>query len=178
MLSLPFNPFSALTSKIFGATTLALAMALALSHCSDKRHTRQRDEARATIVQMEAASKANLATQIAQKQAWEAKSDQLAKEADSAHQEAQNNARALASDYADAHRVRPEASRIGPARPAGQGNDPGIPVEVPETNELVAITREDLQACTDLGTYAIAAHNNAVDKIEEGLAMPEVGFGK
>ena len=46
MLSLPFNPFSALTSKIFGATTLALAMALALSHCSDKRHTRQRDEAR------------------------------------------------------------------------------------------------------------------------------------
>mgnify|MGYP000352554688 CR=1 FL=1 len=44
------NPFSALTSKIFSGMSLALLMLLGLSHCSDKRHTAQRDKALARIV--------------------------------------------------------------------------------------------------------------------------------
>ena len=61
---MPFNPFSAFTSKIFGGL-FCLLMALALSHCSDKRHTAQRDEARATIVKMELASEQARQAQIA-----------------------------------------------------------------------------------------------------------------
>ena len=120
-----------------------------------------------------AASDANHAAQIAQVKALEAKSEMIAKESDHEHALAVTAARNLTDRYADAHRctVRNPAS-VSPASPASQGNDPGVPAQMPADTDMVAVPRTDLQALTEWVAFGVKAHNNGVDKIEAGLAKP------
>lgn len=116
-----------------------------------------------------AASAANHDAQVAQVKAAEAKSAQIAKEADNAHTIQLADARSATDRYADAHRL-PAKGGICPAGPTAQGNDPGVPAEMPADPDMVAVPRTDLQALTEWVAFGVAAHNQAVAKIEAGQA--------
>jgi hypothetical protein len=124
---------------------------------------------------VKAASEANAAAAIAQVKAVEAKSAELAKDADHAHELALQDARAATAAYISRNRVRqgPGGSCPGPA-PA-EGNDPGVPPEVP-SDPLVFVREPDLQALVEWATVGVEAHNHAVDKINAGLAKVPEGW--
>lgn len=81
-----------------------------------------------------------------------AKSDQLAKETERAHEVRAPANRAAAVRYIDRYRiVRTEA----PATEARASDDPGAPVEAPA--DAVMVSSADVLACTDAATYALDA---------------------
>lgn len=125
----------------------------------------------------EKASADNLAAQIAQVKALEAQSQKIAKEADNAYRIELADARRATDAYAVANRVRPENGHgsSAPGRP-GEGNNPGVPDGLPAAPDMVAIRESDLQACTQAFVYALSAHNNAMDKIDAGVAVPPEGW--
>lgn len=180
---------SALTSAFTWATAsasrmLAIALCVALlgATWAYRGWSKEKAAHRADIAAWTAASAANEAAQIAQVKALEAKSQQIAKEADHDYKIAVADARTATDRYADAHRctVR-QAASVSPASSPSQGNDPGVPAQVPADSDLVAVSRTDLQALTEWLALGVKAHNNAVDKIADGTAVPaipEVGFGK
>lgn len=176
---MPFNPFSALTSKIFGGSSLALLMALALSHCSDKRHTAQRDEARATIAKMEQASEQARQAQIAVNLATEARYRAEAEKTDAEHQKELALARSASDHYARAHGLRAYCAggsdqALAPAEDnAPQGGDrPGAPANV------VVVQRNDYDLLVDNSLRLKAVHDWGQSLVKEGLAVPEPGFGE
>lgn len=164
------NPFSQLTAKLFAGTSLALLMLLGLSHCSDKHHTRQRDEARAEVDMLKRASAANLAAQQAQVKAMEAKFTQQAKEAQTAYDQAIANVRPAVVRYIDSHRLHPDSLRCSASGSPGEAPNPGLPAQVPPDTGMVAIRDDDLQALVEWATVGIAEHNRAVSKIDDGTA--------
>lgn len=180
---------SALTSAFTWATASAsrmLAVALCVSLAANvwlwRGWSAEQDGRAADKAAWIAASQANAAAQAAQVKALEAKSQQIAKEADHDYKIAVADARTATDRYADANRctVRQAASVSAPSSP-GQGNDPGVPAQVPADPDLVAVSRTDLQALTEWLALGVQAHNNAVDKIANGTAVPaipDVEFGK
>lgn len=129
----------------------------------------------------ERASKEAAALALAQVKAVEAKSAQLAKDADHAHELAQRDARDATARFAAAHRVRPNQVCRSDAPAPAEGNDPGLPADLPP-DPLVAIREPDLQALVEWATVGIEAHNLSVDKVNAGLAKvpegwPEPDFG-
>lgn len=121
------------------------------------------------------ASEANAAAAQAQVKAVEAKSAELAKDADHAHELALQNARTATDRFIAANRVRPGQGGSCPAPAPAEGNDPGVPPEVP-SDPLVFVREPDLQALVEWATVGVEAHNHAVDKINAGLAKVPEGW--
>lgn len=154
---------------------MPLLIALGLSHCSDRRHTKQRDEARAQLAKVEAASQVNLELAIRQNKQVEALSAQLAKVRNNAHTETRADARTSLAGYSGRMRLD-KVCGSNPAT-ATEGNNPGVSADLPAHSDLVAISETDLQALVDWLAYGVEAHNNAIDKLNAGRAIPEVEFG-
>ena len=113
------------------------------------------------------------AAQLAVNKAAEDKSRQIAKDSDNAHAIELADARTAADRYIAANRVRPDgAYRPGPAIATAQGDNPGVPDGLPAAG-FVVVSDSDVQACTAATSYAVAAHNQAMDKIAAGLAVGE-----
>lgn len=147
------------------------ALAVALAACwwlyDGKQDMRaERDaaiEARATdrkeykTAQMEATARA-----FAEKKRVETIYKEKADVADKAHATELDSARAAADRYIAANRVRRQIGSAPSATPTpGQGGAPGVPESMPTGD--VMVSEGDVQACTAAITYAIAAHNWAID---------------
>lgn len=169
MLSLPFNPFSALTSKIFGATTLALAMALALSHCSDKRHTRQRDEARAETAQVIQDGKEALAQQIAINEATKAKYEAAAEKADHDYRIALADADRRTDDFIARNRVRKAGgSGASVANAPAEGEAAGVYQGMPA--DAIMVSADDVRICTANTVRLQAVREWGLELLKAGVA--------
>jgi hypothetical protein len=141
----------------------------------EEDHAVTRQAHKAKLEQIEAASQRNLAAALDQVKAVEAKSAELAKDADHAHELALQDARAATAAYISRSRVRPGQGGSCPAPASAEGNDPGLPAEVP-SDPLVAIREPDLQALVEWATVGVEAHNHAVGKINAGLAKVPEGW--
>ena len=131
----------------------------------------QRDAALAKVEQIIQASAKARAAQLAVNKAAEDKSRQIAKDSDYAHAIELADARTAADRYIAANRVRPNgAYRHRPASAPAQGDNPGGPDGLPAAG-FVVVSDSDVQACTVATSYAVAAHNQAMDKIAAGLAV-------
>jgi len=163
-----------------GCIALALALIWAWTGWTAEKNGREADAlAHAEqIAQIELASDENLKAAIEQVNRIEAESAQRAKDADNAHRIELADARAAADRYISANRVRWQDIRGGNPAPAPERDNPGIPDGLPARTDMVAISEQDLQACTESYTYALSAHNNAMDKIEAGVAIPDPEFGR
>lgn len=146
-----------------------LVALLGLSHCSDKRHTRQRDEARVKLVQLEQASAANLAAQRAQIEALTAKMADNAKENVRVETQIRTVYRDRASSYADTHRIdvrdgvcRGTASAPGEGPVAPQPDSPG--------QDAVLVSRTDFDLFVENSARLEAAHRWAQSLIDDGTA--------
>lgn len=153
------------------AIVMPLVLALGVSHCSDRRHIRQRDEARATVAQMELASKQARDAQIAANLATEARYRAQAEKADHAYQIALQDAQRASERYIAANRVRPNGSRSasGAAAPAEgdvavSGDRSGIPPN------MVAVTADDVRICTANTLRLEAVRDWGLGLKAEGLA--------
>ena len=133
---------------------------------------RASDRAAYVTAQKEAAAKA-IAAKIATEARWRAQS----KEADLAHATALESARSAVDRYANANRVRQDVggSCSGPVAATETGG-PGVPPEMPEDTGMVGLSRTDLQDLADWVAFGVSAHNDAVDRIIAGDAVPGVGF--
>lgn len=182
---MPFgiNPFSAITSRIFAGTTGVLLVLLALSHCSDKRHTAQRDKARAELDmarrQFAAASEANEQAQREQVAKLEAKLTDAAKESANVESQIRVVYRDRTAAYAD--RMRAEGGlRCGETRSPGQ--DQPAPVDNGTREEAILVSRTDLEILAENTARLEAAHRWAKTLLDDGTAevvkagVPEVGF--
>ena len=156
-------------SKIFGATTLALAMALALSHCSDKRHTRQRDEARAETAHVIAAGKEALAAQIALNAKTKAAYEAAAKEADHDYRIALADADRRTDRFIRNNRVRQAGgSGAGASSPAAEGeaaergNGAGA--------DAVLVSADDVRICTANTVRLQAVREWGLELVKAGVA--------
>jgi hypothetical protein len=141
----------------------------------------QRVQNEALIVSYTAAQREAAIKALAVKAAQEAKFNDLAKDAQHDHETTQAAVADALGDYIGAHRVRTacalDRASGGPASP-GEGGNPGVPAEMPGIAELVEISQRDLQAVNEWATIGLTAHNAAIDKIEAGVAVPQVGFGE
>lgn len=183
---MPFNPFTALTSKIFGGLSLGLLIVVAVLwlrvehwHNSSDRWQNATKKAEIAIEAMKRASKANADLAIAQVKATEARAAAQAERAQNDHETALAGARRGFGVYADRMQVDRICRRD--AAPAGKGTDPGVPFGVPADTGMVAISRTDLQDLVDWLAFGVAAHNAAVDKINDGtgvIVLPKPEFGR
>jgi multidrug efflux pump subunit AcrA (membrane-fusion protein) len=175
---LSFNPFSALTSKIFGGVAIA-ALAFAAVQTvriegfpfikGFKQELAEKDR---TIAQMESASAANLAAQQAQVKQTEAAFVKQA-EITNAKQEA------LEADYrrrlaAYAGRMRLESGCVSPTSTSGEG--PVAPVDhgPGEGAGLVAIRQDDLETLVENTARLQAVHQWGERLVADGLAAKPV----
>ncbi len=163
---------------------LPLATLLALSHCSDKRHTRQRDEARAKIVELETAPKANREAAERQVRELEAKYTEQAKEADRANAKAIEADRPAVVRYIDRWRVReeglcvsrPAAPAEGPTAPDRDG--PGV------APAMVAVRTDEFERLVEQSRRLQQVNAWGLSLIEDGTAeaikagVPEPAFGE
>jgi len=180
---MPFNPFSALTSKIFGGVALAaLAFATAQTIRIEgflfihgfKQDLADRDK---QIVDMKAASKANRAEAERQAKEQQAKLDAATKDANDAYKQAQQVTDDRTRAYLASHRLRADCGISAPATVA-EGKDSGVPAGVQADTGMVAIRETDLQALVDWLQIGVAAHNEAVAKVNSGAAMPDPAMGR
>lgn len=175
-----------LLSAIMAHPKEAALIALALAcvwlwrgwNAEQDAHALTKQDHKLELDRRDAASQANLAAALAQVKLVEAKSAQLAKDADHAHELALQDARSATDRYIAANRVRPRAGGSCPAAAATEGNDPGVPAGLPADTGMVAVRETELQAFVDWVTFGVAAHNHAVGKINAGTAKVPEGFPK
>lgn len=136
---------------------------------------RQRDAARAEIAAMIDASKVNRAAAEKQAHEQQAKLDTATKDATDAYQDGLATSRDATARYIAAHRLRAGPCDISAAGAATEGNNPGVPADLPADPPSVAISEADLQAFVDWLQIGVAAHNQAVAKIEAGAAIAGPG---
>ena len=171
------SAFSALLGVVgrypWQSALIVALLALAWTWHGKSRAIGQRDAALAKVEQIIHASDQARAAQIAVNKAAEDKSRQIAKDSDYAHAIELADARTAADRYIAANRVRPNgAYRPGPTSAPAQGDNPGVPDGLPAAG-FVVVSDSDVQACTVATSYAVAAHNQAMDKIAAGLAVGE-----
>lgn len=163
-----FNPFSALTAKIFGGLAIA-ALLWAVFVTIDRNQWRAAARASdATLAKVGPAQE--LALERARKAIadTEARYKEQANEADANHAAAVADARSDADRYIAAHRVPacPGRAPSGTTAPAS-GGSAGVPVSVPSGS---IVGDADVHACSGAAAYAIAAHEWAL-----GLGTSAVG---
>lgn len=156
---------------------IPLIALLGLSHCSDKRHTRQRDEARATVAQMEVASVAARNAQVAANLAVEASYKAKAEETDHAYQIELARARDASGRYADSHRVR--AYCPGSANAAGSASQGDTaPRRDRSSDDAVVVARNDFELMVANSIRLQAVHDWGEALVKEGVALPEVELSR
>lgn len=170
-----FNPLSALACKIYGGVAIAaltfgavqtvrIEGFLFLDGFKDRIEDLEQD-----LKDAEKASDGNRQAAERQVQVWEDTSGTVGRKNENEYRENRSVVRNAVRDYANANRVRSEVP-ICPAAPAAEGTDTAVPVGMPPDTGLVAIGERDLQALADWALVGIQAHNQAVEKIEAGLA--------
>lgn len=175
---MPFNPFSALTSKIFAGASLALLVACALLWFRLWQVERDRDSWRlahkAQREATEAVAQAARAKALAAKIEAESQSIRKAERADHDLASLRNQVRAANARYAAAHRLRPEVAGAAPGGPAAATDDHGP--EGPDGPgagaELVAVSQRDFDILVDNTARLIAAHQWAKSLNEGGVPEP------
>jgi hypothetical protein len=174
---LPFNPFSALTSKIYGGVAIAALTFAAVQTVRIEGpfffhgYKEEVADLRKQLAEAEAASKVNQQAAKDQVERWEGTSTNVAKDNQNEYRQNRSAVGNAVRDYANANRVRTEV-RCSNAAPAAEGKDTPVPVDLPADTGLVAIREPDLQALAEWALIGIQAHNHAVEKIEAGLAEP------
>jgi hypothetical protein len=171
-----FNPFSVLTSKIFGCLSIALALALGVQTLrlhSAQNHVARLNAEIAAI--MSAQDAAKLKAEAARKQT-ETTYQEIARHADERAAQAYANGRDAASEYARTHRV--------PARTCGPSSGtvaPAVPDPSGDHNELgpdaVLLSREDFDRLNANTLRLQQVHEWGERLMDEGLAMPAPEFG-
>ncbi len=118
-----------------------------------------------------AAQVAAAAAQRAANDAAEAKSRQIAKDADDAYDSSSLAARAAANRYVHDHSLRAACAggALGRTDRAAEADSSDVPTPLPASP--VVLSAADVQAAADLEAYALAAHNEAMDWITAGLAQ-------
>jgi hypothetical protein len=174
------NPFSVLTSKIFGGLAVALALALAAQTAriegflfvdGYKQTLAARDKTIADIATaQEAASAAQLAANEANRQEFKEHSNA----SDYRAARALPAGRAAADRYADAHRLRGAHDGLPCATPAAAESPPTPPVDGPSAvPDMVAVPRKDFD---DLNANTLRldriVNDYAAGLIRGGLAEP------
>ena len=136
----------------FGLPVLVVAsLSLALYIQGLRLHSAkvERDAARQTIAQMEAASAANLKAQLAQKAAVEQHYKEQARETDLKYAQELGSARDRLAAYIARNRVRTENSGGVSASSGPAESDRSSGVDGPRLPpELVAVSPDDLEICT------------------------------
>lgn len=166
----PFNPFSALTSKIFGGLAVILLLAAAVQTWRAQRFEAQRDEERAahaeTVRRVKAAQDQALAAAIAARTAAEARYRALAERMDRSATQTRRAAQDASERFlAAAPRcLRAEAAGGAPGRAAAPAADraAGVPGGVPAASELVGVSPADVRAVGELAAYALSCRAWAV----------------
>lgn len=172
MLSLPFNPFSGLTAKIYGGIAIAAITfgavqtvrieglriwPLKIEGYAAANARLTAEKAAYIAAQREAEAKA-----IAAKLAQEAKDEQRRKTADEHLKQDLADDRRRTDDYA--RRMRYQAPRSAPSGtdlPSGT-EAPQVADRSSDVAELVGITRTDLEICTVNSRRLLNAHDWAV----------------
>jgi hypothetical protein len=178
---MPFNPFSALTAKLFGGLSLALLIGCAvlwfrLGHVERDRdawksaHEAQRQATIATA----AASKAKA---IAARAQAERHYSDLAERSDHDLASLRAQVGRAAARYVAANRLRPEGAGPAPGGPAApaEGGGPEGPDGPGAGAELVAIPQRDFDILVDNTVRLLVAHQWAKTLAEP---VPEVEFGQ
>lgn len=151
-----FNPFSALTSKIFGGALLAALLACALLYVNGRHYQKLYDQRGATIEQFKIAQKAADAAARKAIADTEARYKEKANAAETSYSVAVAAARSDADAYLAAHRV--PACPGGATRPAAAGTQ-GSSASVPADLSASAIVGDaDVRACSALAAYSLKAH--------------------
>lgn len=120
---------------------------------------KERDAALTQNAQILAASKEAERLAVAAREATETRYRNLANAIDKEHASKLADAGTRTDAYIRLHQVR--GCSPGKAIASAQGNNPGIPSEVP-AGSLVALTDSDVQACAGAVTYAMDARNWAL----------------
>lgn len=178
---LPFNPFSALTSKIFGGAAIALALVAGVQTIRANHYEHSRDEWKQAHAAQKAAYEA--AQDAARAKAIAAKIEQETRYADLARQSRQS-ARAAdfrrdARRFADAQRVRTKAVEGAAGGTASPGEDSPAPVDngPGDRSEYVWLRRDQFDAFVENTDRLIQVKEWGDRLIADGLAVPEPEFG-
>ena len=184
---LPFNPFSALTSKIFGGVAIAALTFGAVQTMriegflfihGFKQDVAERDKQIAALIVASDANRLAAERQIAERQS---KLDRTTKDAENDHKAITHDTRTSLATYRDRMRIKNDC--VSAAAGPSEREDPGVPADLPADTGMVAIRNDELQALVEWFTIGLAAHNREVAKIEAGVAepdgaMPDPAFGR
>lgn len=186
---IPFNPFSPLAAKIFGGSTLLLALALGGTVIWGKVGWHQAASWKLAAAAQEQAVIAVQAAAAAKEQAQRidhanTNSEVLAS-ARAAAAATLAAGRVAAERYAAAHPVaRPQrmcaqGAAGGPGRAAAAAVPDPAPVDdrAGDPAGLVALSRADFDLLTGAALRAASDQQTAQALIDAGLAMPEPDFG-
>lgn len=145
---MPFNPFSALTAKIFGGSTVLLAIALALTFAWGKAGWRSADSYELAFktqkTAMEAAQSAALARAQAANIRAEIETADLARKADYAENEVVD-LRAAADRFRDARSLWAQAPRCAPGGPASAAPAGPAPDRDGPGDDAVVLTKPEYE---------------------------------
>lgn len=158
------------------AALLCAVLALFWQYRAIQHVRADRDAARHEIAALIEASNANRLAAERQVKERQAALDKLTKDATNEHEQAQIAASDAVRAYAASHRLRQDCGISAPATVA-EGNDTGVPAEMSAHPRLVGISETDLQALVDWLAIGVSAHNQAVDKVNAGVALPDPAFG-
>lgn len=158
---------------IKGGIIIALCLALAVMWWRADTISEQRDEARATIAEMEAAQVVAERAHLAAKAKAEADYRNLAQRIDTDAQQAHVAAMDAASRYIAANRVRCPAvgGPSGGTAPAPADRDTGVHPEL-SRDSLVAVADDDVRACSAWVSYGISAREWALE-LEQRPKQPD-----
>lgn len=151
-----FNPFSALTSKIFGGVAIALLVWCAFTTIDRNQWRAAAKKADATLALVKPAQDLALAKAKQAIVDTEARYKELANAADQDHAAAVADARTDADAYAAAHRV--PACPAGATRSATTRAESGSSSFSPDLSASSIVGDADLRACSGAAAYALAAH--------------------
>jgi len=154
-----------IASKIGLRGFLAIGAAIALGICwwGWSRAADQRDEARETIAELVAASKAAQKLAESQKAAVEARYRELAERASNDHENANLRASDATDRFIAANRVQCPSDRraASPAITAAEDHGASVFADLP-ADPVVAVSESDVRACSAAAAYAVSAHEWAV----------------
>lgn len=155
-----FNPFSALTSKVFGGVALAALLWAAFVTIDRNQWRAAARTADATLAKVGPAQELALAAARKAIADTEARYKEKANAAETSHSVAVAAARSDADAYLAAHRV--PACPGGTPRAAATRPEGGDPRLSPDLSASAIVADADVRACSGAAAYALAAHEWAL----------------
>lgn len=177
---MPFNPFSALTSKIFAGTSLALLLALAFAFMWGKAGWRDAASYKLAAETLKKSYVAAQAAAEAEQKAYyasiSARVSDKARIADHENQIKQDRARIASDSYALRMRINalcvPGQTSVGAEdRPPEDRDGPGA------KTEYVAVTKNDFDLMVANSVRLEEVRRWGDSLIADGLAIPDTAFG-